>query len=65
MTEPVYLTTKELATRLRVTPGTISVWRHRGEGPPHVKLVGKVLYRLEDVEDWERDNTHSTGGQAA
>jgi len=28
-------------------------WRTVGEGPPHLKIVGKVLYRLKDIEAYE------------
>ena len=30
-------------------------WRWTGEGPQFVKLGGRVLYRLEDVEAYERE----------
>ena len=28
-------------------------WRTVGEGPPYLKIVGKVLYRLKDIEAYE------------
>jgi hypothetical protein len=28
-------------------------WRTFGEGPPYLKIVGKVLYRLKDIEAYE------------
>ena len=31
------------------TRGTMSQWRHRGEGPRYVRLGGRVLYRGEDL----------------
>ena len=28
-------------------------WRTVGEGPQYLKIVGKVLYRLKDIEAYE------------
>jgi hypothetical protein len=28
-------------------------WRTVGDGPPFLKIVGKVLYRLKDIEAYE------------
>jgi hypothetical protein len=28
-------------------------WRTVGEGPPYLKIVGKVLYRAKDIEAYE------------
>jgi hypothetical protein len=28
-------------------------WRNVGEGPQYLKIVGKVLYRLKDIEAYE------------
>ena len=43
-----------------VTLGTLSNWRVQGRGPrffrPSGLRTGRVLYRLEDVEAWEREN---------
>lgn len=33
---------------------TLERWRWTGEGPRFVKLGGRVVYRLEDVEAFER-----------
>lgn len=46
-----YLTT---APELRViaTRGTLSQWRHRGEGPPYVKLGTRVLYQGSELNAW-------------
>ncbi|MGH3327677.1 MAG: helix-turn-helix transcriptional regulator [Streptomycetales bacterium] len=48
-----YLTTAELAQRLRTSPETIRYWRHLGRGPQGFKPGRVVLYPLEDVEAWE------------
>lgn len=51
----VHLDERELATRCRLSPRTVQRWRSTGEGPPHLKLGGRVVYRLEDIEKWEGD----------
>lgn len=47
-----YLTTKEVADRLRTSPETVRYWRHRGEGPPSWKCGRRVLYPREDLDRW-------------
>ncbi len=64
---PVYLTGEELADRLRVSPKTIANWRNMGRGPKFLRSSegkrGRVLYRLEDVEQWERRNLLSKASE--
>jgi len=38
-----------------VTPKTLANWRHNKQPPSYVKIGGKVAYRLEDIEEYERD----------
>ena len=46
-----YLTTDpELA--LLATRGTLSQWRHRGEGPPYVKFGNRILYEGRELNRW-------------
>lgn len=45
-----YLTTEELATKLRTTPETVRYWRHIKKGPKSFKVGRRVLYAVEDVE---------------
>lgn len=49
---PRYLTTYELADRLRTSPGTIRYWRHAGTGPRGTKIGRRVLYDERDVDRW-------------
>ncbi|MGC1211269.1 MAG: helix-turn-helix domain-containing protein [Micromonospora sp.] len=49
----VWLTTGDLAERLRTAPGTVRYWRHAGIGPQGVKIGRRVLYALDEVERWE------------
>lgn len=61
--KPERLNTKELADRWRLKPDTLNQWRWRGEGPPYLKLEGHVLYRLEDVTDFENKNLRKSTSQ--
>lgn len=45
----------ELARRWRVSPRTLERWRWLGQGPRYLKIGGRVVYRLEDVEAFEAD----------
>ncbi|MDQ1738082.1 MAG: hypothetical protein QOH56_4333 [Pseudonocardiales bacterium] len=47
-----YLTTEELADKLRTTPETCRYWRHVGKGPRSFKVGRRVLYGVADVEKW-------------
>jgi hypothetical protein len=43
----------ELADRWHVSPRTLERWRCFGGGPPFLKINGRILYRLEDIEAFE------------
>ena len=47
------LTEKMLADRWVCSVARLQRWRTIGEGPPYLKIVGKVLYRLKDIEAFE------------
>ena len=47
------LTEKMLADRWVCSVARLQLWRTVGEGPPYLKIVGKVLYRLKDIEAYE------------
>jgi hypothetical protein len=55
MNEVRYLTTHELALRLRTSPETIRYWRHIGRGPRSWKPGRRVLYAEADVLAWEQE----------
>jgi hypothetical protein len=59
--EEVDMTTKhlnqlELSRRWAISPRTLERWRWKAEGPDYVKIGGRILYRLEDVERHESEN---------
>lgn len=51
-----HLTEVDLARRWRMSERTLQAWRWKKVGPPHVRVVGKVLYRLADVIEFELAN---------
>lgn len=55
------LSTAELADRWKMSPITLQNWRQKRKGPPWVKLGRQKLYRIADVEAYERDNMNTTG----
>ena len=52
MSDP-HLSQTELANRWRMSPRTLERWRFTGEGPRFMKIGGRVVYRLEDIEAFE------------
>lgn len=53
------LSVDDLISRWRgqVKATTLATWRSRKLGPPYVKVGGRVLYPVKDVEEYERRNT--------
>ena len=47
------LTEKMLADRWVCSVARLQRWRTVGEGPSYLKIGGKVLYRLKDIEAYE------------
>ena len=47
------LTEIMLADRWVCSVARLQRWRTVGEGQPYLKIVGKVLYRLKDIEAYE------------
>jgi hypothetical protein len=50
----------DLARRWRISPRTLERWRWLGEGPQYLKLGGRVLYRVADIEAYEQSITCQT-----
>lgn len=60
-TQPIWLTTLELAARWRVTSRTLERWRAEPYGPAWHHIGGKILYLLDDVLAYE-DRHRRKGG---
>jgi excisionase family DNA binding protein len=52
-----FLSSDYVAEWLALTRNTLEKWRVRGEGPPFVKVGGRVRYRRSDVLAWVGENT--------
>ena len=50
--EKRFLNTKEAAEVLRMSPGTLEVWRCDGRGPRYRKIGWKVFYTIEDIQEF-------------
>ncbi|MEW6613620.1 DNA-binding protein [Thermithiobacillus tepidarius DSM 3134] len=51
--EVVHLNQRQLAARWSVSEATLERWRSEGIGPKFLKLCGRVLSRLVDIEAYE------------
>jgi predicted site-specific integrase-resolvase len=51
---PAHLNQVQLARRWQLSPRTLERWRWLGQGPAFLKLGGRIVYRLDDVEAFER-----------
>lgn len=54
-----HLSTRELAERWSISPRTLERWRWAGEGPRFLKLGGRVVYRIADIEAFEAAHLHT------
>jgi hypothetical protein len=57
-----HLNQVQLSRRWSLSPRTLERWRWERRGPRHLKVGGRVLYRLEDVEAFERNGLSSDAG---
>jgi predicted site-specific integrase-resolvase len=60
-----HLSQLDLARRWAISPRTLERWRWTGEGPRYIKLVGRIVYRLEDVETFENARVHDSTSSPA
>ena len=63
MQSKLCLTQKELARRWAISHRTLERWRWTGEGPDYLKLGGRVVYRLQDVEAYENTQRFESTAQ--
>jgi Helix-turn-helix domain len=60
-----HLSTQELAERWNISRRTLDRWRWVGAGPVFLKLGGRVVYRLADIEAFEEAQPHPAQGAAS
>lgn len=51
--EIIHFNQRNLAQRWNVSEAPLERWRTEGIGPKYLKLCGRVLYRLVDIEEHE------------
>ena len=49
---PTYLSTRQAAELLGVSPRTLERYRGSGEGPPYMKVGPRVRYARADLDAW-------------
>ena len=59
MTRP-NLTTNEAAEQLGLSPRNLEALRVRGGGPRYLKLGRRVLYRPDDLANWEEKHARQS-----
>mgnify|MGYP001944704059 FL=1 len=55
MQDKICFTQKELARRWTLSHRTLERWRWEGKGPAFMKIGGRVVYRLEDILNHEKE----------
>jgi excisionase family DNA binding protein len=58
---PEYLTEKEAAEILKVSPYTLAKLRKEGNGPPYVKIGGSIRYIKETIQEWVKAQERRRG----
>ncbi len=50
--KPVMISTSEAAAMFSVASGTLCNWRSKLQGPRFYRINRKILYKVEDLEDF-------------
>lgn len=50
----------ELSRRWSISPRTLERWRWLGDGPTYLKIGGRVVYRIDDIERFEAEHMRSS-----
>lgn len=45
-------TPKEVEDATGFTVATLATWRSRGRGPKFIRLMGRIYYPKNDLQDW-------------
>lgn len=53
----------DLSRRWNISPRTLERWRWLKQGPRYLKIGGRVVYRLEDIEAFEKAQIKKAGQQ--
>ena len=60
-----FLNQHELSARWKLSGRTLERWRWLGTGPRYHKIGGRVVYRIEDIEEWENTRIFSCTAEIA
>lgn len=61
-TDDTWLTTEEVATRLKVPKKTLSTWACAKRGPRYAHVGRFRRYKLDDLVAWEEKQLENGGG---
>ncbi len=60
-TDKPFLSPKDLSKFIDISVGTLAVWRTNGTyGIPYIKIGGKVMYPVTEVNKWIQSRVHGT-----
>ena len=54
-----HLDQKGLADRWLISPRTLEQWRWQGKGPRYLKIGGRVVYPVVEIEAFEAASLHA------
>jgi hypothetical protein len=60
-----HLNQVELSRRWNISPRTLERWRWLKQGPGYLKIGGRVVYRMSDVELFEVAQLHHSAPNAS
>lgn len=55
----------ELSRRWSISPRTLERWRWLQQGPRYLKIGGRILYRLDDIETYEASQVRAPAAKPA
>jgi len=61
MEQPGHLSEKLLARRWGLSHRTLERWRHDDHGPAYLKIGGRIVYRIADIEAFESARRRTAG----
>jgi hypothetical protein len=60
-----HLNQVQLSRRWSISPRTLERWRWLHQGPQYLKIGGRVVYRLDDIEAFELTRSHNASSSQA
>lgn len=60
-----HLSQLELSRRWGISPRTLERWRWLRQGPAYLKIGGKVVYRLDDIDAYEAEQRRTAQAATA